>query len=164
MEQNTLETANLVLRGNLATIIEANNQGYTWNNIDLRRVLGDYLYNRYSLFKLTFVQLEFNTMGTFTGVDEGLLWLNMTGLEWQESSYDYVAQCNLPSARVAIIFFADGTQTAQPTYTTTGLTFRKDKPFCNIRLNYTKTTDGVSLSNKSFTTVQTFRFVITPIE
>lgn len=163
MEQNVLETANLVLRGNLATTIETNNQGFTWNNIDLREVLGD-MYDRYSLFKLTLVQIEFNTMGTFTNADEGLLWLNITGLEWEGASYDYASQSNLLSARVGIIFFADGTQTAQPPYTTTGLTFRKEKPFCNIRLNYTKTTDGVSLSNKSFTTTQTFRFVITPIE
>jgi hypothetical protein len=163
MEQNTLETANLVLRGNFATITETNNQGFTWQNIDLREILGE-LYDTYSLFKLTLIQIEFNSLGTFTNADEGLLFLNMTGLEWQEASYDYASQSNVLSARVGITFFADGTQTAQPPYTTTGLTFRKDKPFCNIRLNWTKTTDGVSLSNKSFPTVQTFRFVITPIE
>ena len=163
MEQNTLETANLVLRGVTANITEANNQGFTWNNIDLREVLGD-MYDRYSLFKLTFIQLEFNTLGTFTGVDEGLLFLNITGLEWDNSSYDYSPQSNILTARAAILFFADGTQTCQPPYTTMGLTFRKDKPFCNIRLNYTKTTDGVTQSNKSFTTIQAFRFVITPIE
>ena len=163
MEQNVLETANLVLRGQNANITEASNQGFTWLNIDLRDVLGD-MYDRYTLFKLTLVQIEFNTLGTFTGQDEGLVFLNMTGLEWEGASYDYASQSNLLSARVAILFFADGTQTCQPTYTTTGLTFRKDKPFCNIRLNYTKTTDGVSLSNKSFTTTTAFRFVITPIE
>jgi len=162
MEQNTLETANLVLRGQNANITETNNQGFTWNNIDLREVLGD-MYDRYTLFKLTFIQLEFNTLGTFTGPDEGLLFLNMTGLEWENCSYDYATNTQQLSARVAILFFADGTQTCQPPYTTMGLTFRKDKPFCNIRLNFTKTTDGVSLSNKSFTTTTAFRFVITPI-
>jgi hypothetical protein len=163
MEQNVLETANLVLRGQNANITETNNQGFTWNNIDLREVLGD-MYDRYTLFKLTFVQLEFNTLGSFTTQDEGLLFLNMTGLEWEGASYDYASQSNVLSARVAILFFADGSQTAQPPYTSCGLTFRKDKPICNIRLNFTKTTDGVSLSNKSFTTTTAFRFVITPIE
>jgi hypothetical protein len=162
MEQNTLETANLILRGQNANIVEANNQGFTWNNIDLRQVLGD-MYDKYTLFKLTFIQVEFNTLGTFTGADEGLVFLNMTGLEWDNCSYDYATNTQQLSARVAILFFADGTQTCQPPYTTMGLTFRKDKPFCNIRLNYTKTTDGVSLSNKSFTTTSAFRFVITPI-
>jgi hypothetical protein len=163
MEQNVLETANLVLRGQIADITETNNQGFVWNNLDLRKVLGD-MYDRYSLFKLTLIQVEFNTLGTFTGPDEGLVFLNMTGLEWENACYDNIANMQQLTARVAILFFADGTQTCQPTYTTTGLTFRKDKPFCNIRLNYTKTTDGVSLSNKSFTTTTAFRFVITPIE
>lgn len=163
MEQNVLETANLILRGVTANITETNNQGFTWNNIDLREVLGD-MYDKYSLFKLTFINVEFNTLGTFASFDDGLLFLNITGLEWDYSSYDFAPQSNLQTARVAILFFVDGTQTCQPPYTTMGLTFRKDKPFCNIRLNYTKTTDGVSLSNKSFTTVQAFRFVITPIE
>jgi hypothetical protein len=163
MEPNVLETAKLVLRSGSSTLPETNNQGFTWNNIDLRQVLGD-MYDRYELFKLTFIQLEISGLTGFTTQDEGLLFLNITGLEWENCSYNYATNTQEPTARCAIIFMADGTQTSQPPYTTMGLTFRKNKPLCNIRLNYTKTTNGIALSNKSLPVQQGFHFVITPIE
>lgn len=162
MDTIAIETANLVLRSTNANTTEANNQGFTWNNIDMRKVLGD-MYDRYSVFKLTFVSWEQSNIGTFTTLDEAIVFLNMTGLEWENATYDFATKTQSNTAKVSIIYIADGTQTVQPPFTTLGLTFRKNKPFCNIRLNFTKTLDG-GLSNKSFPAQQGFRFVITPIE
>lgn len=162
MDTNAIECANLVLRSTNANTTEANNQGFTWNNVDLRKVLGD-MYDRYELFKLTFVYWEQSNLGTFTSLDDGVLFLNMTGLEWQNATYDFSTKSQSDTAKVSILYCTDGSQTVQPPYTTLGLTFRKTKPFCNIRLNLTKTLDG-GLPNKTYPASQAFRFVITPIE
>lgn len=162
MDAIALENANLVLRSTNANITETNNQGFTWNNIDLRKVLGD-MYDRYDLFKITFVFWEQNNIGAFTGLDESVLFLNITGLEWENGFYDFSTKSQSNTAKIAILYIADATGTVQPPFSSFGLVFRKNKPFCNIRLNFTKTLDG-SLSNKSFPSSQAFRFVITPIE
>ncbi len=159
MELNIFENCNFTLRSVNASTINASKTDMTWNNIDLRQVLGK-MYDKYEKFKIVLVSVSQKNIGTFAnGYNDSVVLLNMTGLPFENCCYDYSQKCNTDNCVIGIMKFLEGY--GYNPNTQLGYNFTKHNGANNIRIYYTRCKDGAvpNPSNKTFVDVA-FHFCI----
>lgn len=142
MEQ--IQCATLILRTNVLTAGEYTTYGYmeafrrsmTWNNINLRTVLGS-MYDDYDLFNLKFVNITTALKNGFTeGVATSLIdqniYINMTGLPFVNNTYD----CYLHSSSSTATLGTYDLQFSKQVPENNMFTFSKSYENCNIKIEY----------------------------
>jgi len=96
------ETASLVLYTSQASTSAVFNTQLTWNNIQLRKIIGDVMYEKYDSFNLvlhtiasTSTSIAFNTAALAAGtIDDRNILIAMTGPAWLNNSYSWLNQTN----------------------------------------------------------------------
>lgn len=156
MELNLFENCNFTLRSLNATSIDANKTDMTWTNIDLRQVLG-HIYDMYDIFKIDLVNVTQKNIGTFTDNDNSVVILNMTGLPYENCSYDYTTKTNSNTCVIGYLKFLSGYGFSPNTQN--GFLFRKQNGLHTIRINYTRVVDNVAPAGKTYADVA-FHFCI----
>ncbi len=134
-----MENANLVLRTVNAVsggTIRAIN---TWNNIDLRALLGD-MYDRYDKFNLILDGIASQRTAADLGVVDDDIMLNITisGLPFINQTYDAGRNINTSRAILAPIRFMRNTIFSYDYNGGYFITFGKSQDVCNITIQLTR--------------------------
>lgn len=146
---SNLQHASLILN----TASSTNNSSrtsFTWNNIDLRILLGD-MYNKYDRFNLCL-----NTIAQGLGGDQGnnffnaqidaLVLVRMSGLPWVNNSYTISASGsnNTGNTVISSFKFLNNTQQVEYLHGASLTTFSKSQDLANITIDYLRVVDLVA--------------------
>lgn len=96
------ETASLVLYTSQASTTDIFNTQLTWTNIQLRKIIGDVMYEKYDTFNLVLhtitsasTSVAFNTAALAAAtIDDRNILIAMTGPAWLNNSYSWLNQTN----------------------------------------------------------------------
>jgi len=149
-----LENASLVLKSSDLTLNGTNGVGtcdqyritMTWNNINLRTVLGD-MYDKYDTFNLylNFIGSATSNANLGNSNDDRQIIVNMKGLPWINQTYS-VANISNTDTKVLGIFEFVTDQSQVLNFTDTVTTFGKSQEQCNITIYYSKILDSTTPS------------------
>jgi hypothetical protein len=164
---NGLRKASLILKGSDLTANVNNKFGFTdtlrttmtWNNIDLRTLLGD-MYNQYDYFNLSLNTIASGLAGTVS-TDKNMLNLHvrMSGLPWSNCSYNVKSGSNNQYANIGVFtVIPSATQTTQ--YNNNVLTFGKNQDICNITIDFIRVHDDVKATPTTLYPTCSFYFDI----
>lgn len=136
-------TATLFLASSAASSTLTNNLGFTWNNINLRNLLGD-MYDKYDLFNIALVQAASGVGASNIGasLDDLNVQLVMSGLPWVNQTYNSTTMTNKSSAIIGIFTFARSATANQLYYANNALTFSKNQLSANISISYLNMATG----------------------
>jgi hypothetical protein len=134
-----MESANLVLRTVNAVAGGTIQAMFTWNNIDLRTVLGD-MYDRYDKFNLILDGMASQRTADNLGVTDNDLMLNITisGLPFINQTYDTSKNLNTSRAILAPIRFIRSSVFSFDYDGGYFITFGKSQEVCNITIQLTR--------------------------
>ena len=144
------ETASLVLKsgdltyGSTTNIGTANQYGtvLTWNNINLRVVLGD-MYDKYDRFNLNLNTIATgNASSVGSSTDDRCTYITVSGLPWTNNTYNQKTGSNTNATVIASCFFNQNTQTTQYFYGNNTSTFSKNQDVCNITISLLRISDS----------------------
>ena len=137
-----LQNASLVLKSCNATC-DTNRINLTWQNIDLRCLLGD-MYGKFDLFNLCL-----NTVSTASAVantgatnDDRNVLMTITGLPWINQTYNTLYQTNTVSTNLCTFQFVSSATTTQYFYSNNVATFGKNQELVNITISYNRIVDN----------------------
>ena len=119
---------------------------FTWNNIDLRALLGD-MYDTYDEFNLCLNQISTSAISPGDSlVDNRFCYINMAGLQWVNQTYNFKNGNNGTMATIGTFTFtASGSSTRSQFFNDSYLTFRKEaQERCNLTLEYYRIVDDVA--------------------
>ena len=144
------ETASLVLKSSELTFGSTTNVGtadtngttLTWNNINLRVLLGD-LYDKFDRFNLnlnTIATSQANSIGT--AADDRCCYVTIDGLPWVNNTYNQKTNTNTTSTVIESCVFASQGQTTQYFYGNNTTTFIKNKDIASITITLLKILDN----------------------
>ena len=114
----------------------------TWNNIDLRSLLGD-MYDKYDKFNLclnTIHTAQANTIDI--NPDCKNVTVKISGLPFLNSGYNVKSLVNSNSVSIGTFNFSNGTSASQ-IYNNNIVTFAKSQDICNITIEYQRISDEV---------------------
>jgi len=129
--------------------MNAKGSSITWNNINLRTLLGD-MYDRYDIFNICL-----NTISTAqanaidTNADSKNVTVKISGLPWINQAYNVKTGVNGMSTVIATFNFTSNTSTTQYYYSNNIATFGKNQDTCNITLEYWRILDDVIVNSFS---------------
>jgi hypothetical protein len=159
---SNLQIASLVLRSSDLTVNTTNQYGscdqyrltQTWNNINLRTLLGD-MYDKYDLFNICL-----NTISTAAAGQNGYLFggtgiyasdnlnviVKLSGLPFVNQTYSVKQGCNTNVCPISTFLFAhSGTASAITTtqlfFSNNCYTFGKSQQSCNLTIQYARIVD-----------------------
>ena len=152
------ETASLVLKSsdltlNSSTAIGTSDQfglTLTWNNINLRTVLGD-MYDKFDRFNLCLNTVASSIAGAYGGsLQERCNFITVSGLPWTNNTYYQSNGFNSNAAVIGSICIpasvtgppAVESQITQYFYSNNTATFGKNQDICNITISFLKIVDG----------------------
>jgi hypothetical protein len=144
------QTASLILKssdltyGSTTSIGTADNNGtvLTWNNINLRVLLGD-MYDQYDRFNLNLNTIATSNATSFTGsTDERCNYITIQGLPWVNNTYNQSTNSNTASTVIASILVGSNQPTFQYFYSNNTTTFTKNQDVCNITISFLKILDN----------------------
>ena len=170
----SVESASLVLRtcdltfGSTTPLGFADQYGttYTWNNINLRVLLGD-MYYKYDRFNLNLNTIATGTPYTnweLSSLDDRCVYISITGLPWVNNTYIQKTNSNTTSTIIASCYFNDETHTIQYFYYNNSATFIKNQDMCNFSLSLLRIDDGLKPTVTVVFPPLIFLFDITGIE
>jgi len=117
----------------------------TWNNINLRTLLGD-MYERYDLFNVCL-----NTVSTATPLqaisatgDNLQIIFKLSGLPLINQTYNTLSGHNEMSTNIGSMAFAPTAPTQQYFYSNNIATFGKNSDVCSITIEYNRVVDGLN--------------------
>ena len=166
------QTASLVLKssdltfGSTTTVGTADTNGttLTWNNINLRVLLGD-IYDQYDRFNLNLNTIATNAAGSIgTGADDRACYVTIAGLPWVNNTYSQKTNSNTPATVIASCVFTSGGQTTQYYYGNNTTTFIKNQDICNITITILKILDDAKPSTANPFPKMIFIFDIEGVE
>ena len=154
------ETASLVLKSsdltlNSSTAIGTSDQyglTLTWNNINLRTVLGD-MYDKFDRFNLCLNTVASSIAGAYGGsLQERCNFITVSGLPWTNNTYYQSNGFNSNAAVIGSICVpasvtgppAVESQITQYFYSNNTATFGKNQDICNITISIKKILDDAS--------------------
>jgi len=146
------QTASLVLKssdltfGSTTSVGTADTNGVTltWNNINLRVLLGD-IYDQYDRFNLnlnTIATSQANSNGIGTAADDRSCYVTIAGLPWINNTYSQKSNSNTTETVIASCYFAASGVTTQYFYGNNTTTFIKNQDICNITITLKKILDN----------------------
>ena len=142
---SSIQMASLVLRTSDLTDNATNQYGtinqyktaYTWNNINLRTVLGD-LYDKFDTFNLCL-----NTVVSSTGdanlgaaTDDRTVIIKMSGLPFINQTYSVKQGCNTNVCALCSYYFTKNQTNYQYFYSNNCYTFGKSANMVNLTIQY----------------------------
>jgi hypothetical protein len=148
------QTASLVLKssdltfGSSTTVgtADANGTTLTWNNINLRVLLGD-MYDQYDRFNLNLNTIATNQAAVIgTAADDRACYITIAGLPWVNNTYNQKTSSNTNTTVIASCVFTSQGQTTQYYYGNNTTTFIKNQDVCNITISIRKILDDASPS------------------
>ena len=118
----------------------------TWNNINLRTVLGD-MYDKYDMFCLKLCEISTcasaTTFGTAT--NDRYLLIRMSGLPWINQTYSQLEGCNtLPIILTTYNIGSSASITNKEVQSGKQFIFGKNQDVCNISLNCSRFSDDTT--------------------
>ena len=144
------EKASLVLRssdltfGSSTAIGTANTNGtqLTWNNINLRVLLGE-LYDKYDRFNLCLNTIATSNADVIGSGDTNnrLTYITVSGLPWTNNTYSQKSITNINETVIGTCVFVSSGQTTQYYYDNNTATFGKNQDVCNITITLKKISD-----------------------
>ena len=136
-----LRTADLPLDGsNSVGSMNATRTFMTWNNINLRLLLGD-MYDSCDLFNLNITQIVSTIGPTFgTTVDDRNVTLRISSLPFINQTYSVKNGCNTNIAHLCSFVKIGGNSIYAVSFINNSLTFGKNQDMCNITISYAKVT------------------------
>ena len=147
---NSIPSATLVLKTTDLTAGASNNIGImnafrtdmTWNNINLRILLGD-MYDKYDRFNLCLKSIAASTSQATSGTtpDDKAILIRLSGLPFVNQTYNQATNTNSSSIILTPFIMLSGGATFVPVTNGKQFTFSKNQDICNIRINYTKVVD-----------------------
>jgi hypothetical protein len=150
---NSIPSATLVLRTYDLTAGSSTNIGtsnayrtdMTWNNINLRTLLGD-MYDKYDSFNLSLKSITSGTSIAASGTtaDDKTILINLTGLPFINQTYNQATETNSSSIILSPYIMSSGGPTFTMITNSKQFTFSKNQDICNIRINYTKVLDDAT--------------------
>ena len=138
---------------------------FTWNNIDLRLILGN-LWDEYEYFNICLSSTLFSTATiTYASNDNKMGCIYMSGLNWT-SNYDTGKKQRVPYVPIGYLnsgSISSTVGTVQPFNSLFSNTFRKNDPITSLTIFYNKISDGTAnVTTAPFPQVA-FTFKIIPI-
>jgi hypothetical protein len=142
-----VKNASLILRtsdltaGEITAIgsCNTNRTSMTWNNINLRTLLGD-MYDANDEFNLNFTTMvtsvASNPLGEYT--DDKNVTINLSGLPFVNQTYDVASQHNHVDSVIGTFLFVQGQIVSKNYYESAMTTFSKNSELCNITIEYQK--------------------------
>jgi hypothetical protein len=145
-----LRNASLVLKGSDLTAgsytqygyMDANRTTMTWNNINLRTLLGD-MYDQYDYFNLCLNTIATAQAGAIDTVDKNNLnlYLKISGLPWSNQTYNVKNGSNNSSTVMGTFYFTSNSAISQYYYSNNIATFGKNQDICNITIEFIRISD-----------------------
>jgi len=143
-----------------------NRTGYTWYNVNIKNLLGDW-YNKYDKFNICLVSVNQSyqaaqyTNNVLQYSSNYVVSVKMSGLQWL-SSYDQASKNNTDIQIVGVRNFNESNNVIG----TNNITFLKGSQITNITINLHSLTGDASLVSAQASTFghMTFLFNITPIK
>jgi hypothetical protein len=143
-----------------------NRTGYTWYNVNMKNLLGDW-YNKYDKFNICLVSVtqSYQAAQTTNNVlqlsTNYVVSVKMSGLQWL-SSYDQASKNNTDVQIVGVRNFNESNNVMRNNY----ITFYKGSQFTNITINLHSLTGDASLVSAQANVFghMIFLFNITPIK
>jgi hypothetical protein len=143
-----------------------NRTGYTWYNVNMKNLLGDW-YNKYDKFNICLVSVNQSyqaaqyTNNVLQYSSNYVVSVKMSGLQWL-SSYDQASKNNTDIQIVGVRNFNESNNVIGNNY----ITFLKGSQITNITINLHSLTGDASLVSAQASTFghMTFLFNITPIK
>jgi len=138
---------------------------FTWNNIDMRLILGD-LWDKYEYFNICLSSTLFSTATiTYASNDNKIGCIYMSGLNWT-SNYDTGRRQRVPYVPIGYLNSGSISSTAGTVQYFNSLfsnTFRKNDPITSLTIFYSKISDGTpNVTTAPFPQVA-FTFKVVPI-
>jgi hypothetical protein len=133
--------ANSILNGNIYTSSSGSNNNklssFTWNNINLRTVLGD-MYDQYDEFNLCLNTISTSQCPNFdqNATDNKNVYIKISGLPFLNQTYSVKNNCNSNSTVIATFNFVNTTAVTQFFYSNNVATFGKSQDTCNLTIEY----------------------------
>lgn len=165
---SNLQNASLVLSTQNGIYNNAGRTSITWNNINLRTLLGD-MYDKYEIFNLCLNTMASGETLSFTPTqDDRQVLIRMSGLPFINNGYNVGPTQNTNTQNTIIGSFqfnASGVNT-QYFYSANLATFDKHQELCNITIEYLKVSNlqYPSVSGVGYFPATTFIFDIFGIE
>ena len=143
------EKALLVLKTSDLTFDQTNSVGSanatgtkcTWNNINLRVLMGD-MYDKFDRFNLNLNTIATNiSLAIGADADHRCCYITIDGLPWVNNSYNQKTNTNTSSIVIASCVFVSQGQTTQYYYGNNTTTFIKNQDIANITITIRKIID-----------------------
>ena len=140
-----IQNASLVLKS-CDGISDATRINITWNNINLRTLLGD-MYDQFDMFNLclnTVSHASSELTGLNTDIDQRNVILNLSGLPWINNSYNTSYLSNTSSTVLGtFLFLIDFDVQNQYFNSSNYITFGKNQELVNLTLSYSRIIDNL---------------------
>ena len=138
---SNLQNASLVLKSCNA-ICDANKTNITWNNINLRTVLGD-MYDKYDTFNLCLNTVSTAIAGGIGAPNDNTnVTMLLSGLPFINQTYNTAYLSNTSQTVLCTFQFVQNATTTQYFYSNNIATFGKNQELVNITLSYNKIVDN----------------------
>ena len=137
-----------------------NRTGYTWNNVNMKNLLGDW-YNKYDKFNICLVSVTQSYQSTQPIGVCNVVAVKMSGLQWL-SSYDQATGNDTGSVLIGVRNFNQNDDFSSANF----ITFRKGQQITNITINLDCLQNDKTLVPNADSTFghMIFLFNITPIK
>lgn len=142
-------TTNLNASLVLSTTTSTNNAArtsFTWNNIDLRMLLGD-MYDKYDRFNLCLNTIASGISNNYFGTQaDAQVLVRVSGLPWVNNSYNITSTRanNTGNTIIASFLFVNNSQQNQYFFSSNSATFSKNQDTANITIDYIRLSDLAS--------------------
>ncbi len=161
----TLETYYLPTTQNNIGVKNLPNTNFTWNNINLRNVLGD-MWDKYNNFNLSLAEITSTISPTVDGpTGENLIQnIYISGLPFMNATYDVKQKLNVNTSLLTTFTFGIPDLSNSKTYNgMNSLTFRKEQEQCSLNIFYKTVGIGSSPDSLIEYPNMTFIFYITGV-
>jgi hypothetical protein len=135
----TLETYYLPTMQNNIGVRTAQNNNFTWSNLDLRTVLGD-MWDKYQYFNVSIVEITTAPSPTSNAPTDATCCQNIwiQGLPIVGATYDAQLKLNTQRKLLSTFLFGTANNFARSVYNgATCFTIRKEQEQCNLNIFYT---------------------------
>ena len=133
--------------------MNAKGSSTTWNNINLRTLLGD-MYDRFDLFNICLNTVSTSQANSIdSNPDSRNVNVKITGLPWINQSYNVKTGNNGVSTTIATFNFVPSSSTTQYYYSNNIATFGKNSETCSLTIEYWRIFDDIILNSNSITTI-----------
>lgn len=146
---STLRHASLVLKTSDFAVNTLNSFGFcdsvkariTWNNINLRSLLGD-MYDAYDSFNLCLNTIATTKAGVIDASNQDL-YVRISGLPWSNQCYNVKNGSNGSSTILGAFNYLSGASQVQYYYSNSIATFSKNQDICNITIEFVRISDDI---------------------